>query len=272
MTRSNDSFYTTPHKKQELLTRESECALSRRALAGDKQAAEVLVTHNQRLVVRIAQRKIQHGCHTPIEDLIQEGNIGLMTAVQKFDPDRGVRFATYATWWIRQQMDQTIPHNENIAIPLHVFRHANRVRHAQQALKTPDHAPSIKEIGDWTGFSAKRVTRMLDLPTSNTSLSFQGDRTDVDENITLNETIPAEGAADDQILDADQKTQLERIFLCLTEREQTILSMRYVEDQTLLTISEVMGMSKERVRQIECRCLKKIRETAADTVRELLST
>lgn len=248
-----------------LLTNEEERELARRIEAGDKEAANRLMDANLRLVVSIAKRYVGRSPNLTLMDLVQEGNIGLRRAVEKFDYRKGFKFSTYATWWIRQAVTRALAdQSRTIRIPVHmvetISKYQQTVRRLTQEL---GREPLIDEIASEMHLEPEKVLHIQKI--SQDTASLEAPVGDDDEDSVLGEFIedvktlsPAQEAA--RMLLADQ---IREIIVDLTPREQKILSMRFgLDDGITHTLEEVgkeFGVTRERIRQIEAKALEKIR-------------
>ncbi|MDP9382431.1 MAG: sigma-70 family RNA polymerase sigma factor [Chloroflexota bacterium] len=245
-----------------LLTPEQEIDLARRVEAGDLEATREFVLANLRLVVSIAKRYIGHGM--PLLDIIQEGNIGLMRAVQKFDYRRGFRFSTYATWWIRQAITRAIADkSREIRLPAHITEQSSKITRARQQLsQSLDRDPTPEEIAEKVQIPADRVREILaylprpvslDAPLGTAADASLGDI------VPASDSSPEESATDEVV-----KMEVDRVLTqALTDREKIVLQMRFgLGDGHIYPLEKVgerLGVTRERVRQLEKQALEKLR-------------
>jgi RNA polymerase primary sigma factor len=245
-----------------LLTAEQELALAERVARGDSLARKKLIEANLRLVVSIAKRYSNQGL--PLLDMIQEGNIGLMRAAQKFDYKRGFRFSTYATWWIRQAISRAIAeHSRTIHIPVHVVELIYKIKRIARRIYQEQGVEALPEqLAAEVGLTKERVVELLNV--SDQPISLDAPMAD-DEQYHLADTLedtsmvaPAEHVSHQVLRD-----NLEQAMTILNPRERTIIEMRYgLQDGHYHTLDEVSAefkLTRERIRQIEVKALRKLR-------------
>ena len=245
-----------------LLSTEEELELSKRVAAGDEMAKNTLAESNLRLVVSIAKRYVGRGLL--FLDLIQEGNIGLMKAVEKFDYDKGYKFSTYATWWIRQAITRALADQaRTIRVPVHMVETINKMARIQRQLTLElNREPSEEEIAKKMGISVEKVREVVKISQDPVSLETpigEEDDSHLGDFVTDKSNLTPEEYATNEIL----KEEIKSVLLTLQEREQEVLELRFgLVDGTCHTLEEVgkrFNVTRERIRQIEAKALRKLR-------------
>lgn len=248
-----------------LLTAEEEVHYARLALRGDESARKRMIESNLRLVVKVARRYINRGL--AFLDLIEEGNLGLMRAVEKFDPERGFRFSTYATWWIRQTIERAIMNQtRTIRLPIHVVKELNvYLRAARELAQTLDHEPQLEEIAEAVHKPLEDVKKMMGLNEKMASLDTLLGGNSGENHKSLIETLPDELNVDPAVLLQDENLtlHLEQWLHELPQHHQDVLIRRFGlhghNKATLEEVGQEIGLTRERVRQIQMEALKTLR-------------
>lgn len=256
------AFYLEEINKIPLLTREEEDTIARKALGGDSKAKETLITSNLRFVVNVAKKYRNSGIS--FEDLINEGNIGLITAVDKFDPEKGYHFISYAVWWIRQSILKAVcEKSRSIRLPL------NRANELVQIQKTKREISSItgeqvdnREVAAILGMDSTKVSELIDisqdLVSLDTPISDAGDSGNLGDIVISQYNTPEEEAMKNDLVDS-----INRELSNLTEKEALIINLRFGLNNnkplSLRAIGDELGVTKERIRQIEKKALDKLR-------------
>ena len=245
-----------------LLTADEEKYYARLARSGDESGRQRMIESNLRLVVKISRRYINRGL--TLLDLIEEGNLGLIRAVEKFDPERGFRFSTYATWWIRQTIERAIMNQtRTIRLPIHVVKELNvYLRAARELTQKLDHEPTAEEIADMLDRPAEDVKRMLGLNERVTSIDVPVGQ---DSDKTVVDTVADTAVCDpSQLLqDSDIKDNIAVWLDELSDKQREVVSRRFglrgYESSTLEEVGREIGLTRERVRQIQVEALKRLR-------------
>jgi RNA polymerase nonessential primary-like sigma factor len=255
-------LYLNEIGQNQLLTAVEERALAFRVQAGEFEARQKMIEHNLRLVVNIAKHYVNRG--VPLLDLIEEGNLGLMHALEKFEPERGFRFSTYATWWIRQNVERAIMNqSRTIRLPVHIIKELNVYLKAQRFLEArSEKEPTAEDVASLLGKDVEEVRRVLNLNERMASLDAP---LDVDPNLSLGESI-----ADEQNVPAEEFLQREEVVVRvqewlsqLNDKQRWVIERRFgLNDHDIYTLEELadkMKLTRERVRQIQLEALATLR-------------
>ena len=264
--------YLREIRRAPLLTPKQEFDTATLARQGDFGARQAMIEHNLRLVVSIAKHYLGGGL--PMSDLIEEGNLGLMHAIEKFEPDRGFRFSTYASWWVRQNIERAIMHQARLVrLPVHIVRELNQVLKARRALETSsahlradDRPVSIEDVAAAVSRPVREVIELLKFAELPTSLDAPLERNNVDAGSeSLLDSVADDGSTDPMSLTLSNEVEalLENGLGELNDREREVLAGRYGlrdrEPETLEILATRLGLTRERIRQIQQEALLKLK-------------
>jgi RNA polymerase primary sigma factor len=260
------SAYLKEVRKVPLLTPDEERVLAQKSEAGDAEARATFIKSNLRLVIKIAKGYANRGL--PLMDLIEEGNIGLIRGVERFKSEKGFRFSTYGSWWIRQAIERAIfKQGRTIRVPVHVMEDIEKLRRTERNLERDlGHIPALELVCDKTGFAKDYIERLKGSIHPVCSIE-----TPVDDygEITIQDTIADDNeyTPEKMIFEGERQAILKRVIDALSERQRDVVLMRYgisgEEPMTLNAIGERLGVTRERVRQIEGEALNKLRHLMA---------
>ena len=270
--RESLDFYLQEISRIPLLTVNEESTLARRAFRGDLEAQEKLARHNVRFVVSVAKKFQNRG--VPLMDLIGEGNLGLMTAARKFDPDRGVKFISYAVWWIRQAIQAAIArHGRPVRVPLNRTADLNRLGRATTLLtERLGRAPTTDELVKATGLTRDAVRALSALHIE--AMRLDHPVREADERGRMERFVPLTQEGTDASTMANSRTDdLDAALAALPARDAKVLRLYFGLDdgktRTLEEIGQMMGVTRERIRQLRDRALRQLREQHGDKLRDL---
>lgn len=255
-------LYLKQLTKLNLATRDEEIDFARRLNEGDQAARDALITANLRLVVSIAKKYTNRGLL--FLDLIQEGNLGLLRSIDKFDYTMGYKFSTYSTWWIRQAITRAIAEQSRvIRIPVHIMELVNKVKkHIRLFIQEHSREPSMDELSESVNMPIDRIEEVVRLTQEPVSLEVS---VGAKEDISLENYITNDNAVspEEAVIDSLLRDQIDNVMSALTERERTILKLRFGLDdgipRSLEEIGRILAVTRERVRQVEEKALTKLR-------------
>lgn len=268
MNNNNDNVlakYLEEINRIPLLTRDEEDEIARKARGGDSKAKETLVTSNLRFVVNVAKKYKNNGI--PLEDLINEGNLGLMTAVDKFDIDKGYHFISYAVWWIRQSILKAVcEKSRSIRLPLNRANELVQIQKAKREITAlTGESVDNKEVAAILGMDTKKVKELIDI--SQDLISLDTPITDESDASSLGDIIESKYTSpEEEAFDKSLKENINKQLLNLNEKEALIINLRFGlngnKPESLKKIGDRLGVTKERIRQIEKKALEKLRMSA----------
>lgn len=257
------TLYLKDINKIPLLTREEEIELTRRVVEGDEFARKRMIESNLRFVVNVAKKYQNQGM--PLIDLINEGNIGLMTALEKFDPDKGYHFISYAVWWIRQSIMKAINEKSRaVRLPLNRTNELLQIQKAQRSLMSDNSTedPTAEDIGTLTGFDAEHVNNLLSI--SRELVSLDAPVFNDTGSSSIGDFIEDDSRSpEDSLMEVALKEDINTVLSSLSDREREIIELRFGLDgkipMSLKEIGEIYNLTKERIRQIEKKALERLR-------------
>jgi len=263
--RDSLKIYFDEIRNEKVLTAKEEKILIRKAQKGDKIAREKVIKSNLKLVVKIAKRYEYFGI--PLIDLVEEGNMGLMKAIEKFKPSMGFKFSTYATWWIKQSVNRAIANQRNtIRIPIHILDIYHKyLKYIEKELRSKNiHTPK-EEIAKKLKITTVKLNEILNIVKLPKSIDMEYENEESDSGRTLKDVIEntAFDKPDENFLDKERKEKLIKIISNLKPKEQQVIIYRFgLYDDNVLTLEEIgkiLGLTRERVRQIEITAIKKLK-------------
>lgn len=255
-------YYAQQARRFPLLTREQEIELAREIQKGSKKALEQFVSSNLRLVLKLATKMIRKNSTVSILDIVQDGNMGLMIAAQRFDPERGFKFSTYACWWVKQALSRSIMYGDLIHLPVYVQDQRHKIKLAQRAFWVEhNRQATVDELADWTGVSKIWVARILDLPDT---LSLEDPIGDDGES-TLGSMLVDQTSENAELIQflSEQQDGIDKLLAALNDKEQLVIGLRFFEGLSLEGVSQQMDLTRERIRQIELKALRKMKSCCA---------
>ncbi len=268
------AIYLREIQEAPLLSANEERDLAELARSGDPQARDKMIVSNLRLVVKLARRYLNHPMG--LMDLIEEGNIGLMHAIEKFEPSKGYRFSTYASWWIRHEIERAIMNqSRTVRLPIHVAREVKRYhRLSMELAKQLQHEPSISEMAEVTEQSVGELSRLL--AANHRIASMDAPLARQDESFTLLDSVASKATLSPETLAQIDEVngQIQQWLSYLNDREREVLERRFAlnrfksldrKSRTLERVASDVGLTRERVRQIQIRALKKLRSILEKT-------
>lgn len=263
--RDSLKIYFDEIRNEKVLTAREEKTLIRKAQRGDKLAREKVIKSNLKLVVKIARRYEYFGI--PLIDLVEEGNMGLMKAIEKFKPSMGFKFSTYATWWIKQSVNRAIANQRNtIRIPIHILDIYHKyLKYIERELRLKNLYPSKEKIAKKLKITPIKLDEILNIVKMPKSIDMEYESDESDSGKTLKDVIEntAFDKPDENFMDKERKEKIIKIISNLKPKEQRVIIYRFgLHNDNVLTLEEIgkiLGITRERVRQIEISAIKKLR-------------